>query len=121
MQQILWAEITTKAAIGIVLLLVPLSALALAGIQKPDAGLWPRLVGALTLAVAASIWIGLQYPATRGSIGPAALIPINLFSAAVVIATLVLGTAAATRRGKFILVVGAIALVTLAFLEIAHA
>ena len=115
MQQILWAEITTKAAIGIVLLLVPLSALALAGIQKPDAGLWPRLVGALTLAVAASIWIGLQYPETRGSIGPAALVPINFFSAA-----LVLGTAAPTRRGKFIVTIGAIALVTLAFLEIAH-
>lgn len=121
MQQILWAEITIKAAIGIVLLLVPLSALALAGIQKPDTGLWPRLVGALTLAVAASIWIGLQYPETRGSIGPAALVPINLFSAAVLIAALVLGSAAPTRRGKFIVIVGAIALVALAFLEIAHA
>ncbi len=121
MQQILWAEIAIKAAIGIVLLLAPLSALAVAGIQKPDAGLWPRLVGALTLAVAASIWIGLQYPNARGSIGPAALVPINLFAAAILIAALVLGSAAPTRRGKFIVVVGAITVVALAFLEIAHA
>jgi hypothetical protein len=119
--QILWAEIAIKASVGIVLLLIPLSALALAGIQKPDAGLWPRLVGALTLAVAASIWIGLQYPDARGSIGPAALVPINLFAAATLIAALVLGTAAPTRRGKLIVATGSVLLVALAFLEIAHA
>lgn len=120
MQQILWAEIAIKAAIGLTLLIAPLIALSLAGIQKPDAGFWPRLTGALTLAIAVSIWIGLTYPEARGSIGPAALVPINLISAAILIAALVMGAAAPTRRGKLIVAAGAIALLALGFLEIAH-
>ncbi len=120
MQQILWAEIAIKAVIGVILLLAPLSALALTGIERPATGLWPRLTGALTLSVAVSIWLGLQYPEARGSIGPAALVPINLMTAAVLISALVLGGAASTRRGKLTVVLGAMALVALGFLEIAH-
>jgi len=119
-QQILWAEIAIKSAIGAVLLIGPLVALTIVGIQKPDSGLWPRLVAALTLAIAASIWIGLQFPNARGSIGPAALVPINLITAAVLIAALVIGSAAPTRRGKIVVAFAASVLVTLAFLEIAH-
>ncbi len=121
MQQILWAEIALKAVIGAILLLAPLSALALAGIERPATGLWPRLAGVLTLAIATSIWLGLQYPEARGSIGPAALVPINLMTAAVLISALVLGTAASTRRGKLAVAFGSIVLVTLGFIEIAHA
>ncbi len=121
MQQILWAEIAIKAALGGALLIAPLVLLTLTGIQKPSGGLWPRLVGAITLATAASIWIGLQYPQARGSIGPAALVPINLMTAAVLIAALVLGTAAPTRRGKILVAAAAAGLAVFAFLEIAHA
>lgn len=121
MQQILWAEIVIKAIAGLVLLIVPLSAILIAGLTRPVTGLWPRLVGALSLAIAASILIGLEYPASRGSVGPAALVPINLLSAAVLIAALVMGTAAPTRRGKFLVAASAISLTLLAFLEIAHA
>ncbi len=120
MQQILWAEFAIKSVIGAVLLIAPLVALTLAGIQKPSAGFWPRLTGALTLGIAASIWIGLQYPQARGSIGPAALVPINLISAAMLLAALVLGAAAPTRRGKIIVSAGAAVLLALGFLEIAH-
>jgi len=120
-QQILWTEIAIKAVAGLVLLIVPLSALAIAGLARPSTGLWPRLTGALLQAIAASIWIGLQYPASRGSIGPAALVPLNLLPAAVLIAALVMGTAAPTRRGKLALGLSAITLTLLAFLEIAHA
>jgi hypothetical protein len=119
-QQILWAEIAIKAATGVVLLLTPLIALALAGVQKPDTGFWPRLVGALVLAIAASVWIGLEYPQARGSIGPAALVTINLISGTVLLAALVMGVAASTRRGKIIVAAGAAVLLVLDFLEIAH-
>jgi hypothetical protein len=119
-QQILWAEIAIKAALGAVFLLVPLLALKLAGIQKPDTGLWPRLTGSLLLAIAASVWIGLEYPDARGSIGPAGLVAINLISGAVLLAALVMGAAAPTRRGKIVVVLGAVALLILGFLEIAH-
>ncbi|MBS0250415.1 MAG: ABC transporter permease [Proteobacteria bacterium] len=121
MQQILWAEIAIKGVTGVILIAVPLISLGLVGIEKPSNGFWPRLTGALTLAVAVSIWIGLTYPEARGSIGPAALVPINLISAAMLIAALVMGAAAPTRRGKLIVAVGAVALLTLGFLEIAHA
>jgi hypothetical protein len=119
-QQLLWAEITIKAAVGGVLLLVPLIALSIAGIQKPDSGFWPRIAGGLSLAIAASIWFGLQYPSARGSIGPAALVLINLTTSAVLLATLVMGSAAPTRRGKLIIAAGAALLLALGFLEIAH-
>lgn len=121
MQQILWAEITIKGAVGGILLLAPLIALSIAGLQKPDSGFWPRITGGLTLAIAASIWIGLQYPNARGSIGPAALVVINLTTAAVLIAALVMGAAATTRRGKLVAAACAALLLALGFLEIAHA
>lgn len=120
MQQILWAEIAIKGTIGAILLALPLIALTLSGVCKPDTGFWPRLTGALSLAIAASIWIGLQYPQARGSIGPAALVPINLISGAFLIAALVMGAAAPTRRGKLTVAAGAVVLLTLGFLEIAH-
>jgi len=120
-QQILWTEIAIKAVAGLMLLISPLLVLAVAGLERPTTGLWPRLTGALLLAIAASIWIGLEYPSARGSIGPAALVPLNLFPAAVLIAALVMGTAAPTRRGKLVLGLSAITLTLLAFLEIAHA
>jgi len=119
-QQILWVEIAIKAVIGSVLLLVPLIALRLSGIQKPDTGFWPRLTGALVLAIAASTWMGLAYPQARGSIGPAALVAINLISGATLLAALVMGAAAPTRRGKLIVAAGAVVLLALGFLEIAH-
>jgi hypothetical protein len=119
-QQILWAEIAIKAVMGVVLLLAPLIALKLVGIQKPETGLWPRLTGSLMLAIAASVWIGLEYPSARGSIGPAALVAINLISGAVLFATLVMGAAAPTRRGKIVVAAGVATVLVLGFLEIAH-
>ncbi|RUO97474.1 ABC transporter permease [Hyphomicrobium sp.] len=121
MLHILWAEIAIKAAIGGILLVAPLIALSILGIQRPDSGFWPRIVGGLSFSIAASIWIGLQYPNARGSIGPAALVPINLTTAAVLIAALVMGTAASTRRGKLVIAISAVSLLAFGFLEIAHA
>ena len=121
MQQILWTEIVLKAVAGLLLLAAPGSVLMLAGLARPLTALWPRLTGALLLAIAGSIWIGREYPAARGSIGPAALVPLNLLPAAVLAAALVMGTAAPTRRGKLAVALIAIVLALLGFLEIAHA
>ena len=121
MQQILWTEITLKAVAGLLLLIAPLPILAIVGLARPITGLWPRLVGALLLAIAGSIWIGLQHPGARGSIGPAALVPLNLLPAAVLASALIMGTAAPTKRGKLAIALSAILLAALGFLEIAHA
>lgn len=94
--------------------------LKVAGLHKPDTGFWPRLVASMLLAIAVSIWVGLQYPEARGSIGPAALVPINFISAAMLIASLVLGAAAPTRRGKLSVATASLVLLALGFVEIAH-
>jgi hypothetical protein len=120
-QQILWAEIFLKAVAGAILVIAPLTAIAVAGLQKPDQGFWPRVLGAMLLGVAAGIWIGLQFPSAKGAIGPAGLIPINLLAAAALLAALVLGGAAPTRRGRLFIAAAGMLLLALAFLEIAHA
>ena len=119
-QQILWAEIFLKTAAGALLVIAPLTAISLAGLQRPETGFWPRLLGAVTLAVATGIWVGLQFPSAHGPIGPAGLLPINLFAAAALIAPLILGTATPSRRGKLFIAASAVLLLALAFLEIAH-
>lgn len=120
MQQILWAEIIIKGILGAVLLAAPLAASTVFGMQRPETGFWPRLVGGITLGIAAGVWIGLKFPNAHGSIGPAGLIPINLLAAAALIAPLILGTAAPSRRGKMAIAACTIVLLVLAFLEIAH-
>lgn len=119
-QQLLWIEIILKAAAGLTLVLVPLTAIRIVGMQRPETGFWPRLLGAVVLGIAAGVFMTLQYPDVRGGIGPAGLIPINLFGAGAMIAPLILGTAAPTKRGKAFILANAVVLVTLAFLEIAH-
>ncbi len=120
MQQILWFEIIFKGAIGATLLILPLTALSVAGLQRPETGFWPRLVGALLLGIAAGVFLTLRFPEANGGIGPAGLVPINLGTAAAFIIPLIMGSAAPTRRGRAIAVIGAVASLALAFLEIAH-
>ncbi len=120
MQQLLWFEVALKAAAGLTLLLIPLTVIRLTGLQRPESGFWPRLAGGVTLGIAAAVYVTLQFPEARGGLGPAGLIPINLGAAAALIAPLIMGTAAPSRRGKLFILVNAVALLTLAFLEIAH-
>lgn len=120
MIQILWYEVLLKSAAGLFLIIIPLTTLSIAGLDRPVSGFWPRLLGALLLGIAAGTWIGLQFPSASGPIGPAGLVPINLFGAAAMLAPLVMGVAAPTRRGKLVIVVTAIAQLALAFIEISH-
>ena len=78
MQQILWFEIVIKAAAGLTLILVPLTAIRLTGMQRPETGFWPRLLGALVLGIAVAVFITIAYPNARGGLGPAASSPLTL-------------------------------------------
>lgn len=120
MQQLLWFEVALKATAGLALFLIPLTVIRLAGLQRPDSGFWPRLVGGIVIGVAIAVYITLQFPDARGGLGPAGLIPINLTAAAALIAPLIMGTAAPSRRGKLFLFLTSVVLLTLSFLEIAH-
>lgn len=120
MQQILWFEIIIKAAAGLTLVLTPLTAIRLVGMERPETGFWPRLLGAVVLGIAGAVFITLAYPDARGGLGPAGLIPINLAGAAAMLGALIMGSAAPTRRGRLFILANAVVLLTLAFLEIAH-
>jgi hypothetical protein len=119
-QQILWAEIVVKAVVGVLLIVAPLASASILGLQRPDAGFWPRILGGLSAGIAAGVWIGLAFPNVHGSIGPAGLIPVNFGAAATLIAPLILGHAAPSRRGKLVVAVCAVVLLAFGFLEIAH-
>lgn len=120
MQQLLWFEVVVKGAAGLTLLLVPLTAIRITGMHRPETGFWPRLAGGLLLGIAGATYVTLQFPDARGGLGPAGLIPINLAAASAMVAPLIMGTAAPSRRGKAFTLVNALVLLTLAFLEIAH-
>lgn len=120
MQQLLWFEVLLKAAAGLTLVLVPLTAIRMTGMQRPETGFWPRLLGAVVLGVAGAVFMTLHFPDAHGGLGPAGLIPINLAGAGAMIAPLIMGTAAPTRRGKIFILANAVVLLTLAFMEIAH-
>ena len=120
MQQLLWFEVLLKTAAGVVLVLLPLTAISAAGLYRPENGFWPRLLGAIVLGIAAAVFIPLNYPDAHGGLGPAGLVPINLAGAGAMIAPLIMGSAAPTRRGKLFILINAAVLLVLAFLEIAH-
>jgi hypothetical protein len=119
-QQLLWFEVFLKAAAGIALVLLPLTAISAVGMYRPENGFWPRLLGAVVLGIAAAVFVSLNHPDAHGGLGPAGLIPINLAGAGAMIAPLIMGSAAPTRRGKVFILINAVALLALAFLEIAH-
>jgi hypothetical protein len=119
-QQILWAEIFLKAAVGMALIIAPLTLIAIVGMARPDTGFWPRLLGGVSLGIAVGVWIANAFPEAHGAIGPAGLIPINLLAASALLGPLALNAAAPTRRGKLFIAASALLLLALAFLEIAH-
>lgn len=120
MQQILWFEILLKAAVGTALVIAPSAMITMLGLSRAESVFWPRLLGGVSLGIAAAVWIGVAYPAAHGAIGPAGLIPINLLTASVLFGPLTLNAAAPTRRGKLLIAASGVLLLALAFLEIAH-
>ena len=78
------------------------------------------MTGFLLIGIAAATLVSLLSPSTRGGLGPGGLVAINLAAASGLIAPLVWGTAAPVRRGRLLLVIATLTLLTLAFLEIAH-
>ncbi|MDX2289655.1 MAG: ABC transporter permease [Hyphomicrobiaceae bacterium] len=120
MQQLLWFETLLKGSAGLVLLLLPLTAAHILGLPKPHSGLWPRLLGALLLGIAAAAYIEGAASSSRG-LGLAGCAAINLIGAGTIISLLVLDAAAASIRGRAIMALLAGLLVLLSLFQIAHA
>lgn len=120
MQQILWFEVLLKAGLGAVLLLLPMTSVRLAGLERPQTAFWVRVTGGTLLGLAVAVFIPLHFPEARGGLGPAGLVSVNLGAAAGLLVSLIMGYAAPTRRGWLVILTCTLVLLTSAFLEIAH-
>lgn len=108
-----------KGSAGLLLLLFPLLTSRALGLDKPANGFWPRLVGGILLGVA--IAVGLEMArAPAGGLGMLACVVINVVGAGVILAQLVLTTAAPSRRGRALLGMMVGVLLVLSAFEIAH-
>jgi hypothetical protein len=114
LNQLFFIEIVIKATAGVILVLVPGYAASLFGLPATGTGFWPRLLGALLLGVAAGLMLQTTYPTLR-AIHPVGLIAMNLASAAVLSALLLLQRASQPRRGTVLLwgIAGGLALLAL--------
>lgn len=121
MTQIAWFEVVLKGALAAALVLCPMTTLRLLGLHRDAVRFWPRLAGLLLAGIAAGTAIPLLLPAARGGIGASGNIAINLFAASGLLSSLVWGSAAPYWRGRLAVLVLGLVLLTLAFLEIAHA
>lgn len=108
-----------KLAFGLPLFLAPLSTVSLFGLPRPPTGFWPRLVGALLLALAAAIFIEIRLPGSKG-LGLYGLIAINLIAAITLLGALIMNAAAPTTRGRIALWLAIGLLTTLALAEISE-
>jgi hypothetical protein len=120
LDQLLWIESVLKAASGLALVAAPGVIIRLLGLAPSAGGFWPRLLGTTLLGMALATT--LQARAINASgLGLAGSVAINLTVAVMIIALLILGQAAPTRRGRITLAFASALLVLLSLVEIAHA
>lgn len=119
LEQVLWLELVLKLSAGLVLAILPRPAIYLAGMPAAASQQWPRLLGAVLIGIAAAIFITLKYPGSA-AIGAAGLSAINFAGGGMMLAHLIAGQAAATRRGRLFVLANALLLLAFAFVEIAY-
>lgn len=118
LQQLLWLETLLKLAGGLALLLLPLTVIKVLGLPPAGSRLWPRLLGAVLLALAAASFIEGAGLSTRG-LGLAGSLAVNLSGAIVLALHLMTGDGARTRREGVVLWSLTLLLIVLACFEIA--
>lgn len=128
-QQLFWIETLLKLAGGLVLIFLPLTTARLLGLGAATSGLWPRLAGALLIGLAAALFIEGRGTGSHGygaaghrmvGLGMAGVVLLNVAGAGILLAHLVLGGAAPTRRGNIVLSSLLVVLALLVALEIAY-
>ena len=119
MQQLLWIETLLKLAGGLALCLAPLTVIRLFGLPPAGSGFWPRLLGAVLIALSVASFLEGATLST-GGLGLAGSLAINLSAVAMISTHLMLGAGPQTRRGRVVLWLLVAALSLLALFEIAH-
>lgn len=120
MQQLLLIETLLKLAAGAAVLLAQLETASVLGLPRPQTGFWPRLLGAVLAGLAAALFMETRLPGSRG-LALAGAVAVNLIVAFTLMAEVLAGGGAATRRGKLALWIAIAGLVLLALVEIAYA
>jgi len=118
--QLLWLETLLKLLAGLPLLLAPTATARLLGLPLPGSTLWPRLLGAALVGLAAASYMQGALGSGRG-LGFAGAMVINLVAAATIAAMLIMRRANTTTRGVFVLWTVAAILALLSFFELAWA
>lgn len=117
-RDLLWLELLLKGVSGALLLFFPRSLSRLLGLPPVTETFWPRLLGALLVAIAAATLLEEQL-AQRNGLGLAGHVALNLGVALTLFSLLILGRAAPTRRGRVLVGGFAAALAVLALVELA--
>jgi hypothetical protein len=120
-RELLVLEVLLKLAAGLPLLLMPVAVVKLLGLPRSDnSGFWPRLLGAVLVAIAAACYLEARFPGSKG-LALGGVILVNLSAAFAIAIMLAAGSAVESRRGRAGLWLAVALLVGLSLVEIAHA
>ncbi len=100
--QLLWIDLLAKIAAGLPLLLMPTALIRMLGLPRTSEPFYPRLLGALLLAIALALAIE-GAGGGRSGLGLAGAGAINLSGAAVLATLLILARLKVRRRGRGLL------------------
>jgi hypothetical protein len=119
MVQLLWIELVMKLAGGVVLLLVPLTAIKVLGLPRSDTAFWPRLLGVVLIGLAAATFMDASVKLGHGlALGGSFVI--NTIAGLTLAAMLFLKQGPPSLRGRIVLWGLAVGLIGLALVEIAY-
>jgi len=118
-QQLLWIETLLKLSAGLALVVAPLSLIKLFGLPRADTGFWPRLLGAVLIGLAGSLFLEGRVAGAHG-IGLAGCVIVNFCAVSIMAAMLVLDAGPPSARGRVAMGTLVVLLVLLSVLEIAN-
>jgi hypothetical protein len=117
--ELLWIELVTKAATGLVLLVMPLSAIKILGLPRSETPFWPRLSGAVLIGLGLATFMDASVRLGHG-LGLGGSFVINLTIGFALAGLLYMNQGPQSRRGRIILWVLVAALLLLAAVELAY-
>ena len=117
-RDLLSLELMLKAVIGAVLLLFPRSMARAFGLPAVAETFWPRLLGGMLIGLAVATLLESRLAASSG-LGLAGHVALNLVAALTLLGLLIMGKAGASRKGRAVAGLAAIALTVLALVEMA--
>jgi hypothetical protein len=119
LQQLLWIETLLKLTAGLLLVLAPLSTIKLLGLPRSETAFWPRLLGALLIGLACSLYLEGRAPGSHG-LGLAGCVIVNFSAVSIMGGQLALEAGPPSARGRAVMWGVVVLLVMLSVLEIVN-